>query len=29
VLETGEVRLSGPAQALLEDEALTTTYLGG
>jgi branched-chain amino acid transport system ATP-binding protein len=29
VLETGEVRLSGPAQALLEDEALKTTYLGG
>jgi branched-chain amino acid transport system ATP-binding protein len=29
VLETGEVRLAGPARRLLEDEALTATYLGG
>jgi branched-chain amino acid transport system ATP-binding protein len=29
VLETGEVRLEGPARALLENEALKATYLGG
>jgi branched-chain amino acid transport system ATP-binding protein len=29
VLETGEVRLSGPARTLLEDAALKATYLGG
>ncbi len=29
VLETGDVKLSGPAQQLADDPAVTSAYLGG